>query len=293
MSTRSLFRDSIILRHASDRTINFDSTQKARLYDQGLTKGMIHQLELATADTAQHVWILDNSTSTNQLDSYRMIPNSNAYSQTHFEKCTRWEDSKDTALNHARIATYTHRPTTFRLLNTCHGIPSEYTIPSVSQQHQQSFYLMSHDNNYHKQHQHELVQFEEWLHSAWPTDRTPLIQHIQDFRTSIQSMEQTLRTKSQNVVLTIATDGLPCGLNGVCNDEQCELFRKAFKSLDKLPIQIIFRLTTNHSGVKKVYLCHEISFILNYLYFIILFTNEIFPCLPSLFKSSCLSIIPS
>jgi hypothetical protein len=65
-------------------------------------------------------------------------------------------------------------------------------------------------------------------------------------------MEQSLRSKAQHVVLTILTDGLPSNERGICNDEQNELFRKSLKTLEKLPIQVIIRLNTDHGGIKKV-----------------------------------------
>jgi len=222
----------------SDRSITYNNHQRALLLGQGLTNGMIHQLELATADTLLHVWILDNSASTNQADCYRYIGTTGLH-KLRPVKCTRWEDIMDTALYHAEMATWIHAPTVFRLLNPCPDIVSEFTITSQPYSSDKSA-------------QNQLQRFQQWLKSVQPTRRTPLTHHIYGIQQLIRSIKQSLRSKGQHIVVIMATDGLPSDEKGFCNDEQCELFRKSLKALENLPIQVIFRLYTNDTSIRKV-----------------------------------------
>jgi hypothetical protein len=239
--------------------MTFDRIKRTLLQEHGFTNGMVHHLEHATAGTSLRIWILDNSASTNQVDCCKYIDTH----EMRRDKCTRWEDIMDTAMYHAQMATWLHTPTIFRLLNTCPGVASEYTIASQPYSSDISA----------KQHLH---RFQQWLQSAWPTGRTSLTHHVQQIRQSIQSMQETLHSKTQHIVLTIATDGLPSDENGVCNDEQCELFRKSFRTLSKLPIQVIFRLNTNHSGVKKASFIESIhTYIINVYNFILIHYTHI------------------
>jgi hypothetical protein len=222
----------------SEKSITFNNHQRALLLGQGLTHGMIHQLELATADTLLHVWILDNSASTNQADCHRYIGATGLH-ELRLIKCTRWEDIMDTALYHAQMATWIRAPSIFRLLNPCPHMASDFTIAS---------WPYSSD----KSSQQELQRFQQWLKLVQPTGRTPLTHHIYEIQQLIRSMEQSLRSKGQHVVLIVTSDGLPSDEKGICNDEQCDLFRKSLKVLENLPIQVIFRLNTNDSSIRKV-----------------------------------------
>ena len=228
------------------RSTIFDRNQRAKLLQQGFTLGMIHQLEQANTETSIHIWILDNSASMNQTDGNRMI-GSTGVSELRSVKCTRWEDVMDTAVYHAELATLIKAPTIFRLLNTCPDIASEYAIASQPYKCKESL-------------EQDLLRFKQWLESVKPTGRTPLTNQIYEIRQMIQSMDQTIRANSQHVVLSIATDGLPSDERGVSDDTSCELFRKSLRMLERLPIEIIFRLSTDHSGVKKVSLNRKRNF---------------------------------
>ena len=221
-----------------EKSTTFDRNQRANLLQQGFTMGMISQLELKNAETAVHIWILDNSASMNQADGYRTIGSTSVKDMNPL-KCTRWEDIVDTALYHAELATLIKAPTIFRLLNACPDIASEYAIASMPYISKESL-------------DQDLMRFKQWLEAVHPTGRTPLTHQIYEICQIVQSMDQTIRMNGQHVVLCITTDGLPSDERGVCDDEQCELFRKSLRKLERLPIEIIFRLSTDHRVVKKV-----------------------------------------
>jgi Mg-chelatase subunit ChlD len=137
------------------------------------------------------------------------------------------------------MATWIHAPTVFRLLNPCPDIVSEFTISSQPYSSDKSA-------------QYQLQRFQQWLKLVQPTGRTALTHQIYEIQQLIRSLEQSLRSKGQNVVLIVTSDGLPSDEKGICNDEQCDLFRKSLKALENLPIQVIFRLNTNDSSIRKV-----------------------------------------
>lgn len=151
----------------------------------------------------------------------------------------------DTALFHARLASWIQAPTVFRLLNACPGIAAEFTIASQPYASDTSA-------------KEELLCFQQWLDKVQPSGKTVLTQHIFEFRQLVRSMEETMPTtitSTKHVELIITTDGLPSDERGFCNDEQAELFRKALKTLEKLKVnvQLVVRLNTTHSGIRKFY----------------------------------------
>ena len=229
---------AVPLTFTEDRLTTFDRDQRAKLLQQGFTMGMIHQLQLRNNDTLLHIWILDNSASMNQADGYKMIGSTGVKDMNPL-KCTRWEDIVNTAFYHAELATLIKAPTIFRLLNACPDIASEYAIASMPYISKESL-------------DQDLMRFKQWLEAVHPTGRTPLTHQIYEICQIVQSMDQTIRMNGQHVVLCITTDGLPSDERGVCDDEQCELFRKSLRKLERLPIEIIFRLSTDHRVVKKV-----------------------------------------
>ena len=222
---------------SDDRPSTFDNNQRALLLQQGYTAGMIRQLELANSNTTLHIWILDNSGSTNQVDGYRMI-HIKSLQDVRTVKCTRWEEIMDTALYHAQLATLIKAPTIFRLLNTCPNITSEFRIvsdPSISDESLKE----------------EVERFQQWLVSVQPMGRTPLTHHIYEIRQLIQSMKQAKCMDNQRFVLTIATDGLPSDEKGRCSEEQCALFLKSLRMLEKSPMDIIIRLIGTDDSDKR------------------------------------------
>lgn len=224
------------INNAGDNSV-FDKRKK--LIDHGFTKGMMHELDQARVDCLLHIWILDNSVSTSQADGLRMVSLRDINTKT-LVKCTRWDDIMETVLYHAQMAIWVDIPTSFRLLNTVPDVESEFSMacePYTSEEHAKQ----------------DLNRFQQWLMKVQPTGRTPLTTHIYEVRKLVRSITSTIYLKTQHVVLIVATDGFPSNEKGICNDEQNELFRKSLKLLEKLPIRIIFRLYSNHSGLRKVY----------------------------------------
>lgn len=225
----------------SERTLTFNTDQRNFLFDQGFTKGMIHQLERVATETLVQIWILDKSASTNQMDCSRFERSTSMYELRPI-KCSRWEDIKETALYHAHIAISTHRPMVFRLLNACPDMDPQFVIankPSTERGETNK--------------QEDLFLFREWLQKVDLRRRTSVTHHMNKILQWMQSMKRSKdHNNGEHVVLIIATDGFPSDDCGVSNHEQCEIFQKSLKLFEKLRIQILFRLNANNSALRKV-----------------------------------------
>jgi hypothetical protein len=171
----------------------------------------------------------------NLCDGVRFSPNSNAQTV----KCTRWQELVDAVRNHAQLAAMTKAPTIFRLLNTSPDIPSEFTIA-----HQPIF-----DENDMQRQVSELMNS---ISSIQPTGMTPLTYHLYDIRSTLLSMDHSLRARNQYVSLVIATDGLPSDEKGTNGLEETQLFIHALQQLERLSIRIVIRLCSREETVKQV-----------------------------------------
>jgi len=212
------------------------------LEEEGYTIGLIHQLERAITEIPLRIWILDNSASMNLLDGYRFVldcPGSSSSRDVRMTKCTRWQELVETVRYHAQLAALIKAPTTFRLLNPCPNIASEYTIA------QQPIYNLDDMNR-------QLTSISKSIRSIQPIGVTPLTMHIYDIRNLVVSMQPSLHARNHYVTLIIATDGLPSDEKGYTGVNETQLFIHALRMLEPLPIRLVIRLCTHEEKVKQV-----------------------------------------
>ena len=91
------------------------------------------------------------------------------------------------------------------------------------------------------------------MNQTKPHGLTPLVTHINELRPKISNVAPELRRNGQKAVIVIATDGLPTEANVPNHEKNKELFVKAMRSLEGLPIWIVIRLCTDDEDVVNFY----------------------------------------
>lgn len=78
---------------------------------------------------------------------------------------------------------------------------------------------------------------------------TPLTRHINEIRQYIRGRADALRTTGRQVVVVIATDGLPSNDMGRSTADSKQEFIRALQSLHGLPVHLVVRLCTDDDEI--------------------------------------------
>lgn len=154
-------------------------------------------------------------------------------------KCSRWSELQQTIEYHAQISALMKAPTVFRLLND----PGRMVGP-------QQFSVAERGSKFIDE---DLQVAMQTMIQASPTGCTPLSQHIVEIRANIMDMLPQLQATGQQVVIILATDGLPTDSYGVCSSITRSEFENNLRSLAGLPVWIVVRLCTDEDDVVEYY----------------------------------------
>ena len=99
----------------------------------------------------------------------------------------------------------------------------------------------------------ELLNVHETMSRIVPGGVTPLTRHIWEIQQIISDKAPSLRREGKKIVVVIATDGLPTDSEGYGGEAITDEFLRAVKSLEDLPIWLVFRLCTDEQQVTKFY----------------------------------------
>ena len=148
------------------------------------------------------MWVVENSGSMNQNDGHRLMPTKNN-TQVRLAQCTRWEEIRETVNYLAQMAALIQIPTTFHLLNNpgAHVGKQEFSVA---------------DKGYDKQTIERDVETAKYtMNSSSPSGVTSLAKHVREIRDSIAPMADDLNNQGKEIVVILATDGLPTNERGV------------------------------------------------------------------------------
>jgi hypothetical protein len=262
-----------------------------RLREQGFPAGLASEMENVKNLYPTRIWIVDNSGSM-RLDDGHPWPSEYTSSQnggsdrarralvsSRSAKITRWKELQDSVEYHARLGECLHAPSIFRFLNDPgpQVAPSEVALlPSYSAQRldnrlsvddhkillnnkapltltipEQSQVLTQSqmDSSYHE----AVDNFCKVLQKAEAKGVTPLTHHIQVIHRHLEEFQSALLQNGQQVVLVIATDGLPSNNQGESPLSIKTEFAQALKALQSLPVWIVIRLCTDDKDVVEYY----------------------------------------
>lgn len=220
---------------ATAATSIMDEHQMRQLTDQGFTSGLARSFAKNNDAFPLRIWILDNSGSMNQPDGHRIVDTISS-ANVKIVPCTRWEEIRDCALYHIKLASLLRAPTQFRLLNNP-GFASQFfgvgeTLDTDGMDVSAATRIMQ---------------------DYGPSGCTPLTEHIHEIHRSIKMMSRDLENVGQRVVIVIATDGLPTDQRGVGGEFQQQAFVESLRLLEGLPVWVVIRLCTDEDEVVTFY----------------------------------------
>lgn len=207
-----------------------------RLKSEGFSTGLAHALSLNAKVFDRRIWIVDNSGSMEIGDGHRVVTTSDR--EIVSQAVSRWEELKDTVLYHAELAAILNTPSLFKLLNATPGLENkDFAIGARGKSNIPD----------------EIREARSFIHRVRPMGPTPLTQHIWDIQKSVHKLAPKLRRAGRQVVIVLATDGLPTDADGYVGEDVDAEFLSALKALEGLPIWLVIRLCTDEAKVKRFY----------------------------------------
>jgi hypothetical protein len=242
--------DDIKQNHGQHENNNFkfpldDSAENEQIRDhhieqltrQGFSKGLATSLGAAKISFPLRIWVVDNSGSMLMADGYLLTEASQKH-KVKIVDSTRWEELEECVIYHAQMAALIEAPTSFRLLNAVAGSgPQQFGVANIRKDQIPS----------------DLQNAHAILQQTRPTGATPLTQHIIDVQHALRAMAADLNQRGQRVALIIATDGLPTDADGRGGAIEQNRFLEALRSLERLPVWVVFRLCTSERSVVEFY----------------------------------------
>jgi hypothetical protein len=206
-----------------------------QLTDQGFPNGLARSLAENTDAFPLRIWIVDNSGSMNTPDGHRIVETVDR-GHVKIAVCTRWEEIRESAIYHIKLASLLRAPTHFRLLNNTGSGGLQY------------FGVAEAPDAYG-----DVNEAIRAVQKSRPTGCTPLTQHIHEIHRSIKLMTQDLRTSGKRIAIVIATDGLPTDEMGQGGQFQQQQFVESLRLLEGLPVWVVIRLCTDEDEVVSFY----------------------------------------
>ena len=215
-----------------------ENEQVGCLLEQGFTRGLAQAVYRHCKKAfVQRYWIVDNSGSMITFDGRKLVETKKK-NQIKWVPCTRWEELKECVTYHAQMAALLQAPTKFILLNPPRNLPQSYDVaemgPDMMEEELQSIFNVLSDSH--------------------PSGVTPLARHLQDIYKMLVPLQDSLRRQGQQVVVCLATDGLPTDAQGHTGAHiRAEFERALQKLLHDMPVWMVIRLCTDEDEILKYY----------------------------------------
>jgi len=174
----------------------------------------------------ERIWVVDNSGSMAKGDGHRIKTVGN---NTKILECTRWQELRDTVKVHSALAGELLAPTDFRLLNAPGSGAQQYVVCGTGGNSGEAEIMAA--------------------MATSPTRGTPLTRHINEIREIVAGKADSLRAEGKQVVVVLATDGVPSNDQGYMNAQSKKEFQRALQTLQGLPIHLVVRLCTDEDEV--------------------------------------------
>lgn len=218
-----------------------DITDAVPTVDRMMELGMPSELAKLVVDdnsrVARRIFLLDNSGSTQSPDGKILR---DAGDNKYWQRCTRWEEIKDMAINHAKWNLEFGTPAEFVILNT-------FSSTSGLEEGIDFFMIDKTKGNGDEQ----IQQFTKMLNNINPRGTTPIADRIKKIREQLTPQATDLARNNQQVILILVTDGLPTNLMGRLDHNQLVA---EFRRLNaELPVMCVVRLCTDDNEVAEFY----------------------------------------
>jgi hypothetical protein len=208
-----------------------------QLRQQGFPSGLAEELGNTVATYPLRFWVVDNSGSMRSSDGHRLR---GTRDNILVVPCNRWTELQEDVQYHAELAGLLPASTTFRMLNDpgANVGPQEFSVAEVHRLQDIP---------------EDVARAKDIMERAQPGGVTPLTAHLNEIRSRIQAVEHALRSQGQQVVVVLATDGLPSDDSGYATEYVKNEFVGALRSLQSLPVWVVVRLCTDDDEVVEYY----------------------------------------
>jgi len=218
--------------------VNVVQTQKFQ--GLGVPWGLARLLAEEDSKIGLRIFLLDNSGSTAAYDGHYCRESADGRMVSH--PCSRWEEIKHMALQHAEWNAAIGTPCEFVLLN-----PG----PGALQEGRDFVQLNSGSGSVSS----SLQSLQRMLDATQPGGLTPLKDRLEEIYHRIGAQHAELAENGQRIVLVIATDGLPTSATSstTTGRHKSELVEVLKKLGFELSVFIVIRLTTDDDDVVDYY----------------------------------------
>ena len=211
------------------------------LMEQGFPRGLAQSLvTFGQQSFPLRIWIVDNSGSMNIPDG-RALVETKRRNDVQWKYCTRWAELKECVRYHAQLSVLLEAPTRFRLLNgpPRDGFGVAEAGPDTSPERLED----------------ELQSVFAILNRTSPQGATPLTRHLNEVHDSLAgAVAESYRAAGQQVVVVLATDGLPSDGKGFGGPGPQQEFEYALRRLLRdCPVWLVVRLCTDDDNVVSYY----------------------------------------
>jgi len=219
---------------AGNASKQHQAARQKRLEFLGLPPKMAATVADEDRTIGLRLFLLDNSGSTSAYDGkiIEELPDGTLATKS----CTRWDEIKRMALDHAEWNAQLGTPCEFVLLNPRHSPPLS-GVDFVR--------LDAHDSAARCQ----LAALKNMLDSSGPCGPTPIASRIREIHQRVLGEKAALQAAGLRVVLCCVTDGLPTG----SMQPRHELVQALRSFMRELPVSVIIRLCTDDAGVADFY----------------------------------------
>jgi len=209
----------------------------------GVPPGLAHQITREDAHIGRRMFLLDNSGSTEAPDGHFLESEGG---QMRMVNCSRWDEIKHMAMEHAQWNARMGTPCEFILLN-----PSSH--PERREGTDFACVNTSHCSPQEAEQQVAVVR--RMLDRASPGGVTPISDRLEELHRRISQERQDLAARGQRVVLSLVTDGLPTSARSGMSTPQDKhrLVASLRKLTMDLPVYVVIRLVTDDDGVVDYY----------------------------------------
>lgn len=214
------------------------SSEIDALCEMGYPLGLARAMGENTARFPLRVWVIDNSGSMKKDDGSRVVATKAVPTGYKVMPCTRWREMRETIFFHSEMAAKVHAPTLFRLMNK----PFSQRLP-------REFSVAMKDSTL----QEDMKVAQNTVKKTEPKGCTPLAKRVWEIQQNIKGLQEELLANGEEVVVVLATDGLPTDRNGECTMATRDEFVQALTSLEGLPVWVVIRLCTQADDVVAFY----------------------------------------
>jgi len=216
-------------------TADLQKSRRKQLEFLGVPPRLAQTVAQEDTRVGKRIFLLDNSGSTAAFDG-KIFEEKGG--QMHLRRCSRWDEIKQMAVEHARWNALCGTPCEFVLLNT--GPPPLRAGIDFAEV-----------DAHHTAAAPQIASLQTMLDRINPHGGTPLAARVREIEARTRTENACLHEQGQHVVLVIVTDGLPTAQGRSPQAARQDLMTSLRQIMTSLPIKVVIRLCTDEDDVTE------------------------------------------